>query len=205
MPRMPGRAARQPELRRGVARVVEAHAVDDGALADEPERARARIAGLRLRRDGARLGEAEAHGEQGVVDARVLVVASRHADGVGEGEAEQRLAKARIVRLACRGWIPASSARSEASCAVSGSRNRSWLGPRTRGGSWLKLARNDGRRHGKRGGLRFSPRQRADRIKMGEEIAAARGFPTKRTGPSHPVPLPGRRDAVAPSPAWGEG
>ena len=45
--------------------VVEAHAVDEGAVGGEAEEARARIAGLGMTCDGAHLDEAEAKGGQG--------------------------------------------------------------------------------------------------------------------------------------------
>ena len=45
------RASRDEAAGRGIgAAVVEAHAVDDGAVGDEPEQPRARVAGLRERR-----------------------------------------------------------------------------------------------------------------------------------------------------------
>ena len=93
------RPTRKLDERSGMARAVEAEPVDDATLAHQPEHARARISGLRLRRYGAHLGKAEADAEERIVDARVLVVACRDADGVWKGEAEQGLREALVVRL----------------------------------------------------------------------------------------------------------
>ena len=60
-----GRPRREPGGDRGGAVVVEAEAVDDGAVPGQPEQARARVAGLRPRRRGADLDEAEAGAAEG--------------------------------------------------------------------------------------------------------------------------------------------
>jgi hypothetical protein len=66
MPTTPrgGRASSRASCR-GVTAVVEAEPIDDRAVLAEPEDARARIALLWSRRDGADLGEAEPHGQHG--------------------------------------------------------------------------------------------------------------------------------------------
>ena len=64
--------------------IVEAEAIDDGAVARRAEDARARIAGLGQRRERTRLNKAEARGQELACDPRVLVEAGSHADGIGE-------------------------------------------------------------------------------------------------------------------------
>ena len=61
MPTMPSpRRACRLARRRLHAAIVEAHAVDDGAILGQAEQARPRIAGLRPRRDGAAFDKTEA-------------------------------------------------------------------------------------------------------------------------------------------------
>ena len=69
--------------------VVESEPVDQRALGSEAEQPRARIAGLRQRRDGADLGEAEAHAEHGRAHARVLVEACGDAERIGKRQAKR--------------------------------------------------------------------------------------------------------------------
>ena len=68
--------------------IVEAHAVDHGFVALEPEQPRPRIAALRLRRHRADLDEAEAEPQQRVRHLGILVEARGHADRIGKVEAE---------------------------------------------------------------------------------------------------------------------
>jgi len=69
-----------PRRRRHRAAVVEAEPVDERAIADQPEHARPRVAGLRLGGDRAELDEAEAErGQLGRVT-RVLVEAGGQAE-----------------------------------------------------------------------------------------------------------------------------
>src|SRR3546814_6580073 len=75
--------------RRRLPAVVEAHAVDDRAVLDQPEQARARIAGLRQRGQRADLDETEAEMRHRMRDTRVLVETGREAHRVGQGEARQ--------------------------------------------------------------------------------------------------------------------
>ncbi len=86
--------ARKPDECSGMARAIEAEAIDDASLAHQPEHARARISRLRLRRYSADLRKAETDVEQRIVDACVLVIPSRDADRIGKGEAEHSLRKA---------------------------------------------------------------------------------------------------------------
>ena len=67
--------------------VVEAEAVDNGAVLGEAEEAGARVAGLGEGRDGAGFDVAEAEIEKGDDGAGVLVEAGGQADGVGEEQA----------------------------------------------------------------------------------------------------------------------
>ena len=64
------------------ARVVEAHAVDDCLVGDEPEQARLGIPRLRTRRDRADLDEAEAEPPERVDGVALLVEPRREADAV---------------------------------------------------------------------------------------------------------------------------
>ena len=81
-------ARRQPRQHRLRAFAVEAEPVDDALVGRQPEQARARIAGLRPRRHGADLDEAEAEPQQRVRHLAMLVEAGRHADRIGKIEAE---------------------------------------------------------------------------------------------------------------------
>ena len=81
-----------------MAAVVEAEPVDDGAVARQPEDARARIAELRQRRYGADLGEAAAQRKHGVGHARVLVEAGGDADRVRQRQAGKARCEARMIR-----------------------------------------------------------------------------------------------------------
>jgi hypothetical protein len=87
----------QPSERGRVSAVVEAEPVDERAVGHQPEHARSRIARLRLRRDGADLGEAAAHGEHGFGYARVLVETGGDAERVRQFEAGERDPERRIV------------------------------------------------------------------------------------------------------------
>ncbi len=80
-----------------MARIVEAQPIDQRAIAHEAEHARARVALLRERRHGAHFGMAEAHAEQAVGHAGVLVEAGGDAERVGEFEAPQGQAEAGVV------------------------------------------------------------------------------------------------------------
>ena len=83
-PRRPGAAHVRDE---GVdPGVVEAHPVDQRLALRQPEHARLRIAGLRPRRDGADLDEAEAHRRQRVDVRAVLVQPGRQADAVAKAQ-----------------------------------------------------------------------------------------------------------------------
>ena len=64
--------------------IVEAEAVDHGAVADEPEDPGLRIARLRLRRQRAHLGETRTQTEHGAKCAGVLVESGGNADRIGE-------------------------------------------------------------------------------------------------------------------------
>ena len=94
------RARREPPQHGFGAVIVEAHAVDHGLVALQPEQPRPRIAGLRLRRHRADLDKAEAEPQQRVRHFRALVETGRHADRIGEVQAEGAHRKFRIVRLA---------------------------------------------------------------------------------------------------------
>lgn len=64
--------------------VGEPDAVDDGAVFGQPEHARARVACLRARGDGAYLDEPEPERRQFTVGLAVAVEARGQADGIGE-------------------------------------------------------------------------------------------------------------------------
>ena len=99
MPRMPGRpcSAQQAFACGFESLVVEAQAIDDGAVFAQAEDARLGISVLRARRDGAGFDEAETETEHGLGDFGVLVEAGGEADGVGEIEAQYFDAQARVV------------------------------------------------------------------------------------------------------------
>ncbi len=92
------RARRQPPQHRFGAVIVEAHAVDHGLVALEPEQPRPRIAGLRLRRHGADLDEAETQPQQRIRHLRALVEARGHADRIGKIQAERPHRQFGVVR-----------------------------------------------------------------------------------------------------------
>src|SRR3546814_9324770 len=73
--------------RRRLPAVVEAHAVDDRAALDQPEQARARIAGLRQRGQRADLDETAAEMRHRMRATRVLVETGREPHRGGKGEA----------------------------------------------------------------------------------------------------------------------
>ena len=88
----------EPAQHRVGALAVEAEPIDHAFVARQPKHARARIAGLRLRRHGADLDEAETELEQRVGHLGVLVEARRHPDRVGEIEPEGPHRQPRVVR-----------------------------------------------------------------------------------------------------------
>ena len=92
------RVPRQPQRQLAGAVVVEAHPVEQRAVVGQPEHPRRRVAGLRLRGDGADLGVAEAQRAPGVQPAAVLVEAGRQAERAGETHPEHRAGQHRIVR-----------------------------------------------------------------------------------------------------------
>ena len=71
---------------------IEAEPVDDACIGIEPEQPRPRIAGLRLRRDGADFDEAEAEPQQRVRHFGVLVEARGDADRIGKLRPNARIA-----------------------------------------------------------------------------------------------------------------
>src|SRR5690606_38177388 len=64
--------------------IIEAQAVDERAVARQPEKPRQRIARLGERRDGADFDEAEAEAEELVGDGAVLVEAGGKTDRIGQ-------------------------------------------------------------------------------------------------------------------------
>ena len=76
---------------------VETQPVDHAAIGVEAKQARARIAGLRPRRNGAGLDKAEAEPQQHVRHFRILVETRRHADRVGKIQSEGAHREPRIV------------------------------------------------------------------------------------------------------------
>jgi hypothetical protein len=80
-----------------VSAVVEAETVDDGALGDQPEDAGARVAGLRLGRDAADLGETAAQAQERIRHPGILVEAGGDADGVWKCEAPELDGEAAVV------------------------------------------------------------------------------------------------------------
>ena len=86
--------ARQDRI---LAVIVEAEPVDHRLIGIEPENARARIALLRARRDGADLDKAEPKAKQRIRHLAVLVEAGRDADGIGKIQSEHPGRKFRIV------------------------------------------------------------------------------------------------------------
>ena len=79
--------------------VVEAQAVDDGAIFAQAEDARLRVSVLRARRDRSGFDEAEAEAQHRFGHFGVLVEAGGETDRVGEVEAQRLHAQARVVRL----------------------------------------------------------------------------------------------------------
>ncbi len=77
--------------------IVEAIAIDDGAVFYQAEGARARIAGLRARRQRADFDEAEAEAEHRVGNFGVFIEARRKADWIWKIEAESGDGQARVV------------------------------------------------------------------------------------------------------------
>ncbi len=77
--------------------VVEAQPIDDGSVAAQPEDTGPRITRLRARCDGADLGVAEAHGNDGVGDTGVLVEAGGDAEGIGKTHSPKLDRQARII------------------------------------------------------------------------------------------------------------
>ena len=90
---------RQSFQRRPMAVIIEAVAVDDRAILQKSEGARAIVAGLCQRRQRADFDEAEALPQHGVGNFGVLVEARRETHRIGEVETERLDRKARIVRL----------------------------------------------------------------------------------------------------------
>ena len=80
-------ASRQTWECGGLPFIVEAEAVDDGAVGGGAENAWGGIALLRLRRQRSDFDEAEPRGEERRKHSRVLVEACRHADRIAEVEA----------------------------------------------------------------------------------------------------------------------
>ena len=105
-PTTPSRRPDRRGKRGGLPLIVEAEAVDDGAVGGGAENAWGGIALLRLRRQRSDLDEAEPRGEQRRKHPRILVEASRHADRIAEVEAPQRLREPRIVRRRGAGIKP---------------------------------------------------------------------------------------------------
>ena len=85
---------REARGRRLGAVVVESHPVDDGAVGDEPEEARTRVAVLRDRGQRADLDVAEAEGVQPRGAANVLVEAGRDAERRVEARVRARTSRA---------------------------------------------------------------------------------------------------------------
>ena len=105
--------------------IVEAHAVDDGAILRQPKQARTRIAGLGTRRDRAGLDETETHPHQGAQRHRILVEAGRQADRIAEGQTGdigREVGGSAVWLSAAR---PRRMARIASRCARSASNRRS--------------------------------------------------------------------------------
>src|SRR5690606_30733470 len=79
--------------------IVEAHAVDDGAIPREAEEARARIARLRPRRNRTAFDETKTEAQHGANHFGVLVKSGCQTGRVGQSQARmlQRHGKARVV------------------------------------------------------------------------------------------------------------
>ena len=81
-----------------MALIVEAVAIDDGAIIQKAKGAGTRIAGLRARRQRADFDEAESETEHRVGDFGIFVEACREADRIGKVETEGVDREARIIR-----------------------------------------------------------------------------------------------------------
>ncbi len=77
--------------------IVEAKTIDNRSIFNEAENARAWIAALRARCDGADFGEAEAQFQQCIRDFGVLVITRRHAERIWKLQAGNLDGKSRIV------------------------------------------------------------------------------------------------------------
>ena len=99
-------ASRETAKRGRLALIVEAEAVDDGAVGGGAKNAWGGIALLRLRRQRADFDEAEPRGEKRREHPRILVEASRHADRIAEVHTPQSLRKPRIVGRSGAGIKP---------------------------------------------------------------------------------------------------
>ena len=98
-----GRCARRDEPREAAGRgirpaVVEAHAVHERAVGDEPEQARPRVAGLGDRRDRADLDVPEPEVAEAAHRVAVLVEPGGDAEGRREAQAERLDGERRVGR-----------------------------------------------------------------------------------------------------------
>ena len=87
----------EPPKRCRVPSVIEAEPVDEAVVADQAEHARLRIARLRLGRDRADFGKPAPKTQDGIRNARVLVITSCNANRVWKIQAEHRLRKDRVI------------------------------------------------------------------------------------------------------------
>src|SRR5262249_39013150 len=96
------RACGETFQHRLLAFAVEAEPVDDPLVGIEAKQARTRIAGLRLRRHGSNLDEAEAEAQQRIGYLAILVEAGGDADRVREIQPERAHLQPRVVHRRAR-------------------------------------------------------------------------------------------------------
>ena len=81
-----------------MSKTVEAKSIDHRLVPDQAKQARARIAGLRQRRNRSDFGKAEAKAQHRVDDLAILVETGREPDRIWKIEAESADGEARVVR-----------------------------------------------------------------------------------------------------------
>ena len=188
---------------RGIAVIVEAEPIDQRLIARQAKQARARIARLRPRRQRADLDKAEAGAEQPARRLGVLVEARRHAERIGEGQAEGRdaqgagrIAARRRPRAARRRWRRDAPSRAPASAETAAPARRARA-------SCVKISEDMAPVGAERQRARPAHgRKRQGRIEMRKQRAAARRLPAQSRRRAHRRRPPPARDRRARRTIW---